>query len=873
MLRKTSAARGLILRTGHPIPPRVCESRTTHNLLEAYKGWEMEMDLQSRDFTKISHIPASIFSWALSFLLTLALVSFSAPALFAESGHTFDLVGPRIDVTVNRNGKTLPISKVTELLPGDRLWIHTEFPGDQSARYLLIVAFLQGSTNPPPENWFTRVETWTKQAREEGTVVTVPASAEQALLFLAPETGGDFSTLRSTVRAHPGVFVRAAQDLEQASLDRTRLEKYLDEITKTSNTDPTALKKNSTLLAQTLRLKINEDCFNRPVEQQSACLLQGGDQMVLDDSHDQSLVASLTSGASSDLISNVSSSPLARGGYFSPYVGAVVDVVRLMSGLHTATYQYIPALSLPEKDILNLKLNAAPSFRSPKSVIVVGLPSIGLSPVPVLHPLDPKAILCLQQNPLVLPVEGAPLMFSTAMGHNFVVRIEGKSGHPIDLPATPDAVRGGFVVDTKSLQPANMDARLTATLRGDWGYSSFEGPHFELLNAHSEHWTIPSADSSLLLAGHPATLHLQGDCAVCVEKVSLLDAKGTDLKPTWKPAAADQLEIALPLKDAPAGKYELAVAQYGQSKPDVVSLQTYSEAAHLDHFTMFAGDSHGTLTGSHLDEVASLELNTVQFLPGKAKVSADSKDDSLDLTAENSSAVAALQPSASVPAHVVLKDGRKVDVPATIQPARPKLTLLSKNLQPGTAPSPLHFPKPDALPQDSHLSFFLKSDAPTGFSRTEKVEVAAVDGSFSSTLSLTDGTLVQQDSNSVLALLDPLKAFGPAAFGPLQFRGVDADGAKGDWQPLATLVRVPTLKEIRCPDVTDKPCTLWGSNLFLLDSIAADSQFKSRVPVPEGYVNDSINVPRPYGTRLYIKLRDDPSTLATVNLPVLPDNH
>ena len=822
------------------------------------------MSLKNRISGKIRHLPAS----AIPFLFCLALAWFNASAVFAD-GHTFDLVGPRVNVTVTRGGNTLPISKVTDLLPGDQLWIRAEFPGDQSAHYLLIVAFLQGPTNPPPESWFTRAETWTKLTRERGTFVTVPEGAAQVLLFLAPETGGDFGTLRAAVRGRPGVFVRAAQDLEQASLDRTRLDKYLEEITKTSNTDPSALKKNSTLLAQTLHVKVNEDCFNRPVEQQPSCLVQGSDQLVLDDTHDQSLIASLTSGASSDLIGNVTSSPLAHGGYFSPYVGAIVDVVRLTASLHTAAYQYIPALSSPEKDELNLKLNAPPSFRNPKSVIVVGLPSVGLSTPPMLHSVDPKAILCLQQSPLVLPVEGAPLMFSTSMGYNFVVRVESKTSSPVDLPATPDAVRGGFVVDTKSLHPATMDATLTATLRGNWGYSSFEGPQFHLLNAHSEHWTVPASDPAALLAGHPATLHLKGDCAACVEKIALLDPSGKDLKPTWKAHAPDELEVELPLKDVSAGKLQLAVAQYGQSKPDVVTLQAYSDAAHLEHFTMFAGDSHGILTGTHLDEVASLELSDVHFMP--AKESHDSKETSLDLLVQNANAIASIQPSTTVPAHVTLKDGRKLDVPATIEPPRPKLTLVSKSLQQAALPSPVHFTKPDALPQDSRLSFFLKTDAPTGFPRTEKVEIAAVDGSFSSTLTLADGSLIQQDSNSVLAVLDPLKAFGASAFGALQFRGVDADGGKGDWQPLAVLVRVPTLKEVRCPDSTEKPCSLKGANLFLLDSVAADSQFKTAVPVPAGYVSGSLDVPRPYGTRLYIKLRDDPSTVATVALPVFPD--
>ncbi len=826
------------------------------------------MNLNNRVSGKIRCLRVKLLASASPVLFILTLLCLNASAAFAE-GHTFDLVGPRVNITVTRGGNTLPISKVTELLAGDQLWIRAEFPGDQSARYLLIVAFLQGPTNPPPETWFTRAETWTKQTRERGTFVTVPKGAAQVLLFLAPETGGDFATLRAAVRGRPGVFVRAAQDLEQASLDRTRLDKYLEEITKTYSSDPSALKKNSALLAQTLHVKVNEDCFNRPVEQQPSCLVQGSDQLVLDDTHDQSLVASLTSGASSDLIGNVSSSPLAHGGYFSPYVGAVVDVVRLMSTLYTAAYQYIPALSSPEKDELNLKLNAPPSFRNPKSVIVVGLPSVGLSTPPILHPVDPKAILCLQQSPLVLPVEGAPLMFSTSLGYNFVVRVEGKTGNPVDLTAIPDAVRGGFVVDTKKLKSAMTDPTLTATLRGQWGYSSFEGPQFHLLNAHSEQWTVPASDTAALRAGHPATVHLQGECAACVEKIALLDASGKDLKPTWKAHAPDQLEVDLPLKDVSAGKLQLAVAQYGQSKPDVVPLQAYSDAAHLEHFTMFAGDSHGILTGTHLDEVASLELSDVHFMP--AKESEDSKETSLDLLAQNTSAIASLQPNTAVPAHVTLKDGRKLDVPATIEPPRPKLTLVSKSLQQATPPSPVHFAEPDALPQDSRLSFFLKTDAPSGFPRTEKVEIAAVDGSFSSMLTLADGSLIQQDSNSVLALLDPLKAFGAAAFGALQFRGVDVDGGKGDWQPLAVLVRVPTLKEVRCPDSTEKSCTLKGSNLFLLDAVAADSQFKTAVPVPAGYVSDSLSVPRPYGTRLYIKLRDDPSTVATVALPVFPD--
>jgi len=129
-----------------------------------------------------------------------------------------------------------------------------------------------------------------------------------------------------------------------------------------------------------------------------------------------------------------------------------------------------------------------------------------------------------------------------------------------------------------------------------------------------------------------------------------------------------------------------------------------------------------------------------------------------------------------------------------------------------------------------------------------------------------------QDATSALAILDPLKNFGPSAFGPVQFRAVSAEGEKGDWEPLANLVRTPSLHEVRCPDDPNQQCSLNGSNLFLLDSVASDSQFKNAVSVPLGYVDGTLSVPRPVGTLLYIKLRDDPSTVDTAALPVLPSD-
>jgi len=779
----------------------------------------------------------------------------------------FDLSGPRIDVRVTRGDKTLPIAQVPNLQSGDRIWLHPELPEDQSAHYLLVAVFLRGSTNPPSDHWFTKAETWNKKVREEGIVVTVPHDAQQVLLFLAPETGGDFSTLRSTVQGKPGAFVRASQDLNQASFDRSRLDQYLSAVKQTSDNNPKALQERSVLLARSLAIKLDPQCFDKPIEQQTSCLTQHTDQLVLDDGHSQSMVAALTSGASSDLIGQLSNTRLAGGGYYSPYVGAIVDLARIMGNLHSATYQYIPALALPEHDHLNLKLNNPPSFRKPKSVLVVALPAVEAAQLPPLRAVDSNQAFCLPKPSLVLPVEGAPLVFSTALAHDFALGVQTENGSSIELPAIADASRGGFVVDTHALQDSQLAPRSSGKLHGFWGYQAFAGPDFDLRSAHAAKWSTAAADQSALIIGREDTLHLQSDSASCVEDVILRDQQGKEIQATWEPLKPNQLEVRIPLQRASPGPVTLLIKESGMTKPDEVALHAYSEAAQLERFAINAGDRQGVLIGTRLDEVVNLDLGGIHFLP--AGLSRANQTDELRLSAANASAPDVGREQKMV-ASVTLQDGRVLELPTTIEPPRPKVTLISKNIQSPIA-SPIHLENQDDLPQDGRLSFVLKTEIPDTFPRTEKIEVAAGDSSFSVLLTVDDGSLVLQDVHSVLAILDPLKQFGTSAFGPLRFRPVAADGLKGDWQPLVSLVRMPSLNEIRCPTEPDQPCTLKGANLFLIESIASDAEFKHTVPIPAGFMDTNVSVPRIDGTAFYVKLRDNPSKVNRVVLPPLPE--
>jgi hypothetical protein len=826
----------------------------------------------------------------LSIFAALMAIFFGGGSACADSAP-FDLAGPKVDVRVERSGKTLPISAVPNLQPGDRLWIHPDLPESETVHYLLIVAFLRGSTNPPPESWFTRAETWNKKIRDEGVFVVVPSEAEQALVFLAPETGGDFGTLRKAVLDRPGAFVRASQDLNVASLDRMRLETYLEAVRDTAAHNPEELEERSKLLARSLNIKVDPNCFDKPANEQATCLTSHTDQMVLADSHSQSMVSTVTTGNPADLMGQLAAAPMAGAGYFSPYVGAIIDIARILDNLHTADYQYIPALSLPKTDTLNLKLNNPPSFRHPKSVIVIALPPVEAPQIPPLRGINPKQVYCVEKPETVLSVEGAPLVFATEFAHDLTIHIPNKTGPDTVFPVTADPKVGGFAIDPKALGDANIPLEATGYLRGMWGFHAFDGPSFHLASSLPEVWHVAAADDSALITGRKDAVHLHSDSAACVSEVTLKDGKDEKIESSWKASGPDDLQVEASLEKAAPGKFTMNVTQYGQSKPDDIALQAYSEAGHLKDFTLFAGDTRGILRGTRLDEVAGIELNNVSFTPGT--LSRVDEQDELQMSSPATGVQQAFKPEEKLVAKVLLKDGRTIQLPTIIATPRPEVALISKSIQPEVTAMPIATPVPpvaaaqavpnsssllihlgqaDELPLNERLSFSVKSVVPEHFPRTESIDVATDDESLHTTLSVANGRLVLEDATTVVATLDPQKDLGPSAFGALKFRPVDANGAAGNWQPLAELVRLPVLTQLKCVKTPEKQCTLSGTNLFLIDAIASDPDFSNSVSVPEGFADLTIVVPHPDASKtLYVKLRDDPSAVNTAQPVAVAD--
>lgn len=824
------------------------------------------------------------------FRILALLAAFAVPSAYAAGAATFDLTGPSIEVSVSRGDETLPIAEAPHLAAGDKLSIKADFPETQAEHYLLIVGFLRGPTNPPPKQWFYSCRTHKRACKEGRLSVTVPEGAHQALVFLAPETGGDFKTLVNAVRGRPGSFVRASQDLNQATLDRSRLERYLDAIRRMNAANPAVLKDTTPLLARSLGIRADEKCLDRLPQLQAPCLMQGQDTLILNDGHSVSIVEALTTGPASDLVIAASATPQMSYGYYSPYLATLRDLGRLFDSFGVANYQYIPALATAVGEQLTLRLNTPPSFQDPKSVLVAALPAIEKALPPPLHAVSPADIYCARKNSLVLPVEGAPLVFSTEYAHDLFLRVTGKNGEVIDLPATADATRGGFLIDTSPLTAATLQDRFQGSLHGYWGFEKFSGPGFQLVNTNSQAWAPALDEDESLIVGRENTLHLQAGSVACIDSIMAKDPTGKELRVEWSSVKANEVQINLPLQQATPGPLTLIVSQFGMKEPNAFELRAYPEAGRFESFSIHAGESHGVLKGSRLTDVASLSLKGLEFLPAQeagiasndsmrmemksASADANASDESATM---NTAAVTDLQQGEQAKATVKLRDGRTYDVNVSVTAPRPIVELVGKSVQLSAHnnESNIQLASDNQVPQDSQLVFSVRTKSPATFSRDVTIEVASADEAFTTTLSLANRGLALADNKVAVATFDPNKAFGFSAFGPLKFRVV-AKGSTGDWQPLGTLVRLPELQTLQCPADQNEQCKLTGSNLFLVDSISADPQFKSAIQVPDGFPGRSLPVPRPADRGLYIKLRDDPAVvnvaiLATEELPAAPN--
>ncbi|MEG3166164.1 hypothetical protein U1701_16345 [Sphingomonas sp. PB2P19] len=775
-------------------------------------------------------------------VLALAATTLPATVLFAETG-AFDLVGPVLRVTVRHDGASLPLARVPNLSAGDRVSVAVDLPAQQGARYRLVLAFLRGATNPPPKNWLFEAQTW--KPKKSTIDAVVPEGAQQALVLLVPDTGGAIGAVASAVRGRPGAFVRASQELNQAMLDRARLTSFLDHLRPGAPAEVAAL---STRLGQSLAVKVDPSCVLQQPDARAACLGQGSNAVVLADGQTNSIAQTLA-GEPADIALQLASTAQAGYGYYSPYIGVMRDLARILGAFQSAQLQFIPALNLQAGETTDLLLNVVPSFRKPQSVLVVALP-------PVTDPSPPRlqatgdAPLCLSRPNLTLPVAGAPLVFATEYTRDMAVRLDPIEGKSLEIPVVADPALGGFTIAASAALAPASSPMMSGTLHGTWGFQTFDGPTYRFVTGGKQTWQV--ADLSTLVVGRDAPIALTGSAVACVADVQVNFADGSARPVSWTADAQDRLALKVPLGDIKPGPVTLLVRSYGEDTPQRIALKAFAEVSRISGFILHAGDAAGVLVGSRLDQIASLDLGGATFKPDAlTRVGASDR-----LVMISDAAANALQPLQKLPVRIVLRDGRELKLNVTVATPRPSAAIVSRSIErAGVATTALDLNRDDVVPFDGRLVFSVRANAATRFTADDRIEVEAGGKT-------TELPVHLQDPQVAIVVFDPAKALPGSAYGPLRYRIVQQTSA-GDWQPLATLVRLPTISGVTCSG-TPSICTLRGSDLYLIRSVSAEVEEGKKVMVPDGFTGSALMVPRPADGRLALELRDAPQVFARV---------
>jgi len=173
--------------------------------------------------------------------------------------------------------------------------------------------------------------------------------------------------------------------------------------------------------------------------------------------------------------------------------------------------------------------------------------------------------------------------------------LSAKDHQTIDLPAKADPVQGGFVVNTSALNATHLDDNIQGSLHGYWGFEKYDGPSFRLVkHARPSLGARPRRSRS---ADRRPGRHRSPSC-----RQRQLYRPHRAERPGWKRAEgrmeerkSNEVEVKLPLQAATPARWTLAVTQYGASEPQSIQLHAFSEAGHIELFSIHAEDTQGIL--------------------------------------------------------------------------------------------------------------------------------------------------------------------------------------------------------------------------------------------------------------------------------------
>ncbi len=167
----------------------------------------------------------------------------------------------------------------------------------------------------------------------------------------------------------------------------------------------------------------------------------------------------------------------------------------------------------------------------------------------------------------MLPVEGAPLVFGTQYAHDLELHLTLDDGSQIELPARPDSLQGGFVVDTAPLASANARVpACAACCKGKWGFDDYVGPEFQMVMPVQQSWRTGGAEDDTLIVGRDGVVRVRAENVSCLKDVEVEGPDGKRLTAQWQLVAPGEVEVKFPLQQVQPGALTLRMNQYGAER-------------------------------------------------------------------------------------------------------------------------------------------------------------------------------------------------------------------------------------------------------------------------------------------------------------------
>ncbi|HEX8805674.1 MAG TPA: hypothetical protein VF741_01950, partial [Candidatus Aquilonibacter sp.] len=552
-------------------------------------------------------------------LACAVLLGAAEPA--AKQTSAFDILGASVNVSVERNGTTLPASQVPSLQSGDVIQI--SFPKgvqfSRAPRWHLVVANMYADYLQHPPTFAIPDANLSRAADGKTWSVTVQPDATP-IIFLVPEDGSRYGRGLPDARAaisdisNRALVLKAAEVSSAAQAKASTLDVFL---TSMASIQPNEVPDGRARVASATQSLFGSDlgdstCFTSVVAQstQYACAANA--------------VASGYGKTPTIGVGAVIGDQLPIGtATYGMLIGTLYAL--LAKRRVTAHYTFVPGVIKPGSSDTSVyvaeRLQYDATAAKPSTIVYFTVGSQAAGSKAASYGAVPQLPVCVAVHKVNLdvPFSGLPVYFRS---HAVTLKTAAAS---FDLPATYDPVLG-YTADLTAAQFSQLDGGAMGTITSDWGFDAVHTAPFTVIEPHPAKWTLQN-DSEHLVSGNKASTLTFTDGGAgqgsCVQSIAVLDGLGHTVPVTKLDRTKDTVTLTLDASNAFGATGSAVVHQAGDLSATPVAVSVLPALPAITSAIAYLPKGVLVLRGSGLKYVNTVTLEHTGITFGSGTPNAD----------------------------------------------------------------------------------------------------------------------------------------------------------------------------------------------------------------------------------------------------------